>query len=162
MPGRGRRHVMNNGFTLIEMMIVVAIVGVLAAIALPAYRHYERRARVSEGLALAQPLKKAVALFYNVNGHLPQVANNNWNAVLARLGVSSGADGAASGTYVKRIWWHNSEDDPAIYIRYAGGGLDDKLVYLAADFDSGAISWQCTAPSSDDGVPVADLPSSCR
>ncbi|MGB7756349.1 MAG: pilin [Salinisphaera sp.] len=152
------------GFTLIELMIVVAIIGVLASIAVPLYRHYEARARISEGLVLAQPLKQAVAEYYSTHGRLPE--SGSWNGVLAELNMPSGADGAASGQYVKRIWWHNNAAQPGIYIRYAGGAIDGRLLYLNANFGSGAISWRCTAPSAhsseDPGVPTDDLPSSCR
>ncbi|MGN8160012.1 pilin [Salinisphaera sp. RV14] len=153
-----------TGFTLIELMIVVAIIGVLASIALPLYRHYETRAKITEGLVLAQPLKHAVAEYYSIHGQLPK--SGSWNGVLAELNMPSGTDGAASGRYVKRIWWHNNPDAPGIYIRYAGGAIDDKVVYLTADFGSGTITWRCTAPSEHDsvnaGVPADDLPASCR
>ncbi|KEZ79300.1 pilin [Salinisphaera hydrothermalis] len=153
-----------SGFTLIELMIVVAIIGILASIAVPLYRHYETRAKVSEGLILAQPLKQAVAEYYSTHGHLPK--SNSWNGVLAELNMPSGNDGAASGRYVQRIWWHNDPDAPGIYIKYSGGSIQDRVVYLNADFGSGAIRWDCTAPAEDDstnpGVPADDLPASCR
>lgn len=149
------------GFTLIELMIGVAIVGVLAAIAVPLYRNYTQRAKVSEGLVLAQPLKQAVGMYYSIHGDLPNVDGNNWNNVLAALGMPSGAAGAASGRYVKRIWWHNTRNEGAIYIRYAGGALDDKLLYLSAVFGTSAITWRCKAPVSG-GVPADYLPASCR
>ena len=60
-----------KGFTLIELMIVVAIIGILAAIAMPAYQDYTIRAQVSEGLTLAAAAKAAVAEFYANKGKWP-------------------------------------------------------------------------------------------
>src|SRR6267154_3710456 len=62
---------MQKGFTLIELMIVVAIIGILAAIAIPAYQDYTIRAQVTEGLNLADAVKVAVADFYTQNGAFP-------------------------------------------------------------------------------------------
>jgi type IV pilus assembly protein PilA len=69
-----------QGFTLIELMIVVAIIGILAAIAIPQYQDYTVRTRVSEAAVLADGAKTAVAEFYNTNSHWPP---NNASAGLS-------------------------------------------------------------------------------
>ncbi|HXQ31736.1 MAG TPA: pilin [Steroidobacteraceae bacterium] len=65
-----RKHI-QKGFTLIELMIVIAIIGILAAIALPAYQNYVIRSQVTEGLSLATGVKTAIADYYSQNGAWP-------------------------------------------------------------------------------------------
>jgi len=80
-----------KGFTLIELMIVVAIIGILAAIAIPAYQDYTIRAQVTEGLNLAGAIKAAVAESYAQTG--------TWPADLAAVGIAN----PASGKYVSQV-----------------------------------------------------------
>ena len=77
-----------QGFTLIELMIVVAIIGILAAVALPAYQDYTIRARVSEGLVGASPAKLAVAETFQTNGAFT-VALSGWTPPVATENVTS-------------------------------------------------------------------------
>lgn len=150
------------GFTLIELMIVVAIIGVLAAIAIPQYQAFVTRAKISEGLVLAGRVQTAVAEYYAVQGQLPVVAGNHWLTVLNELGIdASSTSGAASGTYVERIWWYNNTANPAVRIKYENEPIAGKMIYLTAGFSNGAIVWNCTTPGSD-GVPDEYLPADCR
>ena len=80
---------MQKGFTLIELMIVVAIIGILAAVALPAYQDYTIRAKVTEGLNLAQPAKTAIASEGAASaGDLSRV-RESWNAQAGGVGATS-------------------------------------------------------------------------
>ncbi|CAG1021607.1 Fimbrial protein [Methylococcales bacterium] len=64
-----------QGFTLIELMIVVAIIGILAAVAIPAYQDYLARSQASEGASLLGGLKTGIAEYYSTNGTVPTIAN---------------------------------------------------------------------------------------
>ena len=75
------------GFTLIELMVVVSIIGILASIAIPAYQDYMTRARVAEIFALSSPIKKAIADYYDYNGVMPK---NNQTLYLAKPALLQG------------------------------------------------------------------------
>ena len=126
------------GFTLIELMIVVAIIGILAAIALPAYQDYTKRSHVSEGLSLAGSAKLAVTEFYADRGEWP--TNNSaaglqpadqikGNAVTSvELSGTATAGGIITITY-------NSKVD----------GTDNTLIMTPTSTnDAGSVTWSCT------------------
>src|SRR5882757_4064814 len=121
-----------QGFTLIELMIVVAIIGILAAIAIPAYQDYTIRSQVSEGAVLADGQKTALAEFYNNKGYFPP--NNN------SAGVESSS--SITGKYVSTVTITTGLID-VVY----GGQVNNKvlgshLVYSAVTTaTAGSIAW---------------------
>lgn len=149
-----------KGFTLIELMIVVAIIGILAAIALPAYQDYTNRAKMSEVITFASSGKNAVAEYYQNTGKLP--ADNE----------AAGMDAAANikSTYVESV----TVEDGVITTKVQGTNvtdLDGSTVVLTpmqndgttavpkAGGYSGSILWKC-APS--DAKFNKYYPASCR
>lgn len=136
---------MQQGFTLIELMIVVAIIGILAAIALPAYQDYTKRSHVAEGLSLAAGAKAAVAEFYSSNG---KFATQN-----ASYGLADAT--SIKGNAVKSVNAANGQ----ITITYNDKVKDDAQLILSAITAAGGIQWKCIAGNSMD---TKYLPSSCR
>ncbi|QOZ81713.1 MULTISPECIES: pilin [Chromobacterium] len=137
-----------QGFTLIELMIVVAIIGILAAIAIPAYQDYTKRARVSEGLSLASAAKTAVAEYYASNGSFP---SNN---------TSAGLQASISGNSVTSV---QVGTNGVITVTYSSTLIDTSKnqLTLTPTASGGSIAWTCGA-SGTTGLNPQWLPANCR
>ncbi|MGL1834650.1 pilin [Rhodocyclaceae bacterium SMB388] len=136
-----------QGFTLIELMIVVAIIGILAAIALPAYQDYTIRAQVSEGMSLASGTKTAIGEFYDSTGRLP---SNNQSAGLS-------APASITGKYVLSVTNTNGLVAASFNTADANAAIRTGALQLSAVTHSGSIEWVCKGT-----VAEKYRPSSCR
>ena len=150
---------MQQGFTLIELMIVVAIIGILAAVAIPAYSDYTKRAKMSEALGFVANAKTAVAEAYQATGTLP--ANNT------AAGLDSTSTNIKS-TYVESVSVGNGG---VITVEIQGtgdAGLDAASITLTplqgdgsaiASSYTGALTWKCLVSTT---AVAKYFPASCR
>lgn len=162
---------MQKGFTLIELMIVIAIIGILAAIALPAYQDYIARSQVTEALSLASGQKAAVAEYYSSKNKCPK---NNDDKADATGGLAKPSQ--IAGKYVEKV---EVDADTTVSITVGNKsiksvcgivafmkgsgisqGIQNKKLGLYMAPTSGAFAWQCGngATTLDDKY----LPSSCQ
>ena len=137
-----------QGFTLIELMIVVAIIGILAAIAIPAYQDYTIRAQVSEGLNLSGGAKAAVTEFFQDRGILP--ADN------ATAGLEAGAN--IQGKYVEAVNVVNG----VITVEFGNDAhttIAPNSIRLTPDTTAaGSVQWDCDSAA----IQNKHLPAACR
>lgn len=132
-----------QGFTLIELMMVVAILGILVAIALPAYQDYTKRTYVSEGLSVAAGAKSSVSEYYGTNGVWP--ADNSATGIAAPSELRGNAVSQVSvATGVITIQFNNK--------------VDNQTLTMSPTATSGAIRWTCSGGSLDRKY----VPSNCR
>ena len=137
-----------QGFTLIELMVVTGVIGILASMAIPAYQDYTIRAQVSEGLVLSAGAKAALIDYFNDRGDWP---NNNVKAGLAN-------QNDIRGKYVKSIRVQKN----VIVIMYghdANRAIFNKKITLTAVERWGIIHWTCASAGL---IQARYLPSACR
>ncbi|VTU34046.1 Pilin [Variovorax sp. SRS16] len=161
-----RRSIARNvqkGFTLIELMIVVAIIGILAAVALPAYQDYTKRAKVTEIILAASSCRTSISEVYQT-GTASLMTADNWGCESA----------SQTSKYVMAV---HTDLNGAIKVTAAGGidtnGVDGKFLTLVPTDSSGTAltyggtsqqvgSWRCGSASDGTTIVQKYLPGSCR
>ncbi|HEZ3976897.1 TPA: pilin [Neisseria meningitidis] len=162
-------NTLQKGFTLIELMIVIAIVGILAAVALPAYQDYTARAQVSEAILLAEGQKSAVTEYYLNHGIWP--ANNS------SAGVATSASDI-KGKYVQSVEVAKGVITATMLSTGVNKEIKGKKLSLWAKRQDGSVKWFCgqpvtrnanntandevTAANGTDKIDTKHLPSTCR
>ncbi len=140
---------MQRGFTLMELMIVVSIIGILASMAIPAYLDHSIRAQIAEGINLVSGAKIAVVEFYQDSGAFP--ANN------AAAGIEAAAN--IRGEYVTQVAVTGAGLIEVTYGNSVNIGLFDAVLTFTPTDNSGSISWVCAGDAT-----LVDkwLPPACR
>ncbi|TQE98128.1 MAG: prepilin-type N-terminal cleavage/methylation domain-containing protein [Spiribacter salinus] len=143
---------MQQGFTLIELMIVVAIIGILAAVALPAYQDYTARAQASEGFSATSGLRAQIGVYASENGDLDAVGNDD-----SVDEIASNLDGQYFSTV------DVAEDGGEITIEFDSGANENEDLALTPDLNTttGQIEgWGCGGSNTSLSSQV--LPSACQ
>ena len=139
-----------NGFTLIELMIVVAIIGILAAVALPAYQDYTKRAKLSEVMVLASKDKLSVSEYYLSVGNMPSQANSGVN-------LASG-----QSVYLNQNTLYQTTGPNAgtitYYLTTAIADTANQTIIFTGNAGTNGVQWTCTAGS----LATKYRPANCR
>ncbi|HGO8572296.1 TPA: pilin [Neisseria meningitidis] len=143
-------NTLQKGFTLIELMIVIAIVGILAAVALPAYQDYTARAQVSEAILLAEGQKSAVTEYYLNHG--------KWPSDNSAAGVASSS--TIKGKYVEKVEVKNGVITAEMKSSGVNKEIQGKKLSLWAKRQNGSVKWFCGQPVTRNDT--KHLPSTCR
>ena len=141
-----------QGFTLIELMIVVAIIGILAAVALPAYQDYTIRAKISEAIGFASAAKTAVS------EHV--MSQDAWPTANSIAGLAT----SISSGVVQSVAVSGTATAGTITITLSAAGLGEAsgtVFTLVGTTSPNGVEWEC-GPAAANGVPSKYLPSSCR
>ena len=136
-----------DGFTLIELMIVIAILAILMAIAIPAYQDYSTRAKISEGVSMAAPAKLAVAETSSSLGGLAEVTSAN-----------SGYSFPGATSYVDGIVVADNTGVITVSTNNTGAGACNLIMTPTEIGTSGQLEWECTTTCETKFVPAECRP----
>lgn len=140
-----------KGFTLIELMIVVAIIGILAAVAIPAYQDYTSRAKISEVMVIGSAAKTAASEFYLSVGRMP--ANTN------QAGINTSADQSDHLTLISYLTANAGAQSVLTYtIDVDGNGVAAGTMTLTGTGNNNGVQWECAAGT----IEAKYLPANCR
>ena len=144
-----------KSFSLVELMVVIAIIGILSAIAVPSYRAYIVKARITEAISVGVGWKVKIADYYNVNGTLP-----------TECPPASGVfvDVNNPTTYVSRLRWCGGNSAIEVWLQNISSEVNGKQVWLHITPSEDIITWHCGTHSTSATykLPCNALPATCQ
>ena len=144
-----------SGFTLLELMVAVAIISILVSLAVPSYNIYAVRAKVSEAFSVASPLKLLVADYYFAEAELPPDAQ------------TAGVDTSLTTKYISQVGYTNNQNNTCtLTLTFSSSMTPDvqnKNILFNCAVSNGLLTWQCSSdPSNTPPIDNKYLPSVCR